>query len=463
MANLIGTGNRCLPPNGSTGSLEGQNEFLALLSEKMMNGIFGAGLPQSVNDAPAYTGGALRKETAAIECRDALTDGPQISLIITTLAAAVEKPALSPPSEDADVQAITEFLKNILKVLSGGDEIELKGRAQNAGHGASLEKDTGQKGLENAAANSFVGALALFLAALNTMARQETGSGPLPDPANTSEGPDVKKFPQPRPKNTPDAVRTPGPDGSTAAASQGDAREDSPRATAFLAHVTLSADEKKLVGISMKELQETPGLSVPVGRGDEKIENPPGRSDVNIDERTVRDRIIVRVSEKEEPDTKNNTDESPATENSFSLQGNAQRNNEQHKSEIHTAGKSAFGAMMIDKIEKITEQYSGKNLGMDMTVKLKINDNETILVGLRDEGSSVTVEVKTANENTMNFIHSQKDDVMKNLQDKHIMTTIHVAIDQDTQGRQQRDKNRHTDQESTEEDQDFGTFFEAMA
>ena len=98
-----------------------------------------------------------------------------------------------------------------------------------------------------------------------------------------------------------------------------------------------------------------------------------------------------------------------------------------------------------------------------MTVKLKIDDNETILVGLRGEGSRVTVEVKTANENTMNFIQSQKDDLVKNLENKHIMTTIHVDIDQDARGRQQHDRRRENGQDGPEEHEDFGTFFEAMA
>ncbi len=463
MANLMGPGKQCLPQNGSTGPSEGQNEFFALFSEKMMNGIFCTMLPPSMNDVSDDTGAADKKEPATTECRGALTDGSQISLLISALAAALEKPALAPSLEEADIPAITEFLTNILDILSGGDEIELKGRAENAAHGANLEKDAGQKGLENAAANSLVGTLAVFLTALNNMARQETEAGSRRDPGSIPGTPDVKNIPQPRAENVPDAVKTATPDANTVPSSQGDAPEDAPRAPAFVVHVTRSANENKIVDISMKELQKNPVFSVPAGSGDEKVENQPARSDVNIGEKVDIGRIIIRVAEKDEPDMKNNTDDSPANENSLNLQGNSQRNSEQQKTEIHTAGKSNFGAAMIDKIERIAEQYSGKNLGMDMTVKLKINDNETILVGLRDEGTSVTVEVKTANENTMNFIHSQKDELMKNLADKHIMTTIHVDIEQDTRGRQQRDKNKENGQDGTEEDQDFGTFFEAMA
>ncbi len=308
---------------------------------------------------------------------------------------------------------------------------------------------------------SFMGSLAVFLAAFNKMARQDTDAGSLPDTGNPAGLRQVERIVPARPENEPDAARAAMADVGPIPAAKGEPREELSETPAFLVQVTKSAKENKIVDISMNDQRLR--FSPPVESTDERTENIPDHWDENIEDRPDTDRMIIRVAEKEEPDLKGDAGDRQANENNINMHGHSQPNNEQNKTEIHKAGKNDFGAMMVEKIEKITEQYSGKNLGMDMTVKLKIDDNETILVGLRGEGSRVTVEVKTANENTMNFIQSQKDDLVKNLENKHIMTTIHVDIDQDARERQQHDRRQENGQDSPEEHEDFGTFFEAMA
>jgi hypothetical protein len=136
-----------------------------------------------------------------------------------------------------------------------------------------------------------------------------------------------------------------------------------------------------------------------------------------------------------------------------------------HQATGETKGvaRNNFSSMMVEKIEKLTEHFAGRNMNMDMTVRLKIGDNETVLVGLKDEGSSVTVEVRGASESTMNFLQSQKDDIARTLESKNIQTTIHVDIDQDAEGKRQQKQHRNTGEEETAEQKDFGSFFETLA
>jgi hypothetical protein len=463
MANIFGTGNQILPQGGANVPVEGENAFLALFSQKMMNGIFGAALPETVSNVSEDAAPAEGKETTGLSGE---VDCSGVSLLVSALAASLEQPAAS-QSQEKDMTAFIGFLHNILDILSDGDEIEVQSAAENgAGNGTgktALKEDAGQKGLDNAAANSFAGSLAVLLAALNRMARQNTGEAQaLPVKASIPDPGQVKGDPPPQRGNVPDALKAVAPDPGAIPASTGEVKGETTEGPAFLVQVTRSIKDNEIVDVSMKDLQKKPAFSVPVMPDEKKAENLPGSQDSAAKEKIEVDRVIIRVADKDDPDTRNNTGDRPANENGMGLQGNA-RPDTQHKPEVHAAAKNDFSTMMIDKIEKITEQYAGKNLGMDMTVKLKINDNETILVGLRDEGTRVTVEVKTANENTLNFIQSQKSDLVKSLEDKHIMTTIHVDIDQDAQNRREQEKRRENGRDDAEETRDFGNFFEALA
>lgn len=444
--------------------VEGQNVFLALFSQKMTNGIFGTALPETLGKVSEEAAPVEGKETSGLSSE---IDCSGVSLLVSALTACLEQPAES-QSPERDMPAVIGFLNNILDILSDGDEIEIQSVAENsAGNRAentALKEGAGQKGLDNAVANSFVGSLAVLLAALNKMARQDTEEGEAP-PVKTSipDSGQVKGGPRPRRDNIPDARKAFAQDPGAIAASTGEVKEEATQDSAFTVQVTRSVKENKIVDVSMNDLQKKPVLFMPVMPGEKKAENLPGFADVAAKEKIEVDRIIVRVADKEDPDVRNDSGDRPGNENSLSLHGNVRQMNGEHKPDVRAVAKNDFSATMIDKIEKIAEQYAVKNPGMDMTVKLKINDNETILVGLRDEGTSVTVEVKTANENTLNFIQSQKSDLVKNLEDKHIMTTIHVDIDQDAQNRREQGKRREDNRENTEETRDFGNFFEALA
>ena len=464
MANFLGAGNQTLSQGGTNVPVEGRNIFLALFSQKMTNGIFGTAFPETVGNVSEDAAPVEGKQTAGLSRE---VDCSGVSLLVSALTAALEQPAESQSSEK-DVPAVIGFLNNVLDILSDGDEIEVQSAAENsAGKGTentAIKEDAGQRGLDNAAANALVGSLAVLLAALNKMARQNTDEVQArPVTASIPDSGQVKGDSQLRRDNVPDAPKAIVPDPGATPASPGGVKEEATEDKAFIVQVTRSMKDNKIVDVSVNDLQKRSAFSWPVMPEEKRAENLPGSPDAAAEEKTEVDRIIIRVADKEDPDVKNDTGEGPANDNSLILQGNARQMGGEHKSEPHAVAKHDFSAMMIDKIEKITEHYAGKNPGMDMTVKLKISDNETILVGLRDEGTSVTVEVKTANENTLNFIQSQKNDLVKNLEDKHIMTTIHVDIDQDAQRQHEQGKRRGDGRDDAQETQDFGNFFEALA
>jgi len=124
--------------------------------------------------------------------------------------------------------------------------------------------------------------------------------------------------------------------------------------------------------------------------------------------------------------------------------------------------KSSFDSIMTDKIEKIVEQYANKNVSMDMVVRLKVDDKETLLVGLKDQGQRVTVEVKTTSEGMGTFLQSQKEEITKQLEGKNIYTNIYVDVN--NEGYQKREQKQQQKKGSDEkEKQDFGVFLEASA
>jgi hypothetical protein len=127
--------------------------------------------------------------------------------------------------------------------------------------------------------------------------------------------------------------------------------------------------------------------------------------------------------------------------------------------------KTPFVSIMTDRIEKITEQYANKNVSMDMVVRLKIDEKETLLIGLRDQGNGITVEVKTTNETMGNFLLSQKEEIAKQLEGKNVYAHIYVDVqNENSRKREQREQGeqKRANREEKAND-DFDAFIEAVA
>ncbi len=122
----------------------------------------------------------------------------------------------------------------------------------------------------------------------------------------------------------------------------------------------------------------------------------------------------------------------------------------------------AFGSAIADRVAQVVEQYANKGTSMDMVMRLKIDEKETVLVGLKDDGQKVTVQIKTGSEGVMNFIQSQKDTIMRHLEGKNIYANIMVDIN-DQREFERRD--RHEQEEKNgqyEEGEDFSAFLSEL-
>jgi hypothetical protein len=125
--------------------------------------------------------------------------------------------------------------------------------------------------------------------------------------------------------------------------------------------------------------------------------------------------------------------------------------------------KTPFASVMTDRIEKIVEQYANKNVSMDMVVRLKIDEKETLLVGLKEQGQRVIVEVKTTNESMGSFLQSQKDEIARQLEGKHIYANIYVDVQNENREKREQRDSKQKKRSDEQEKQDFGGFLEAMA
>ncbi|MDD5243344.1 MAG: hypothetical protein PHU49_04945, partial [Syntrophorhabdaceae bacterium] len=133
------------------------------------------------------------------------------------------------------------------------------------------------------------------------------------------------------------------------------------------------------------------------------------------------------------------------------------------KDGVKVSDKTVFGSIIADRVEQVVERYANKNSSIDMVVRLKIDGKETILVGLKDEGQKISVQIKTGSEGVMNFIQSQKDAITKNLEGKNIYATIMVDIN-DQRGFEKNDRNGRKEKNTrNEEEEEFSAYLNTMA
>jgi hypothetical protein len=136
-----------------------------------------------------------------------------------------------------------------------------------------------------------------------------------------------------------------------------------------------------------------------------------------------------------------------------------------HAKEAASSSQGAPSASaMANKIEEMINSQSNKHQSMDMVLRLQVNDRETILVGLKNEGDKVVVEVKGGSESLMSMLQSQKGEITRELESKLIYATINV----DTNGEsayQERNRQEQQSRNATnkEEEDTFGGILSTLA
>ena len=168
-------------------------------------------------------------------------------------------------------------------------------------------------------------------------------------------------------------------------------------------------------------------------------------------------RVVTRVSDKAGGDYAGPDERQLLSQNDYAKTGN-----HLDKEAGKVLERTPFTSIMTDRIEKIVEQYAGKSVSMDMVVRLKIDEKETILVGLKEQGQRVTVEVKTTNTGMGTFLQSQKEEIARQLEGKNIYANIYVDVQ--NENREKRDRKDHQKKRSDrQENEDFVGFLEAIA
>jgi len=166
--------------------------------------------------------------------------------------------------------------------------------------------------------------------------------------------------------------------------------------------------------------------------------------------KTISDNEIVKVSPQ------NTNDKIP--------QGDSFRSNVlQIKDNNMTFEKGSFTSFVTDRIEKIVEQFSNRGSQMDMVVRLKLDDKETLLVGLKQEGQRVIVDVKASNDGLVNLIQAHKDDIARHLEDKNIFTSIFVQPDGEKNSERQNERENKKEGRKQEAGTSFINILEATA
>jgi hypothetical protein len=119
----------------------------------------------------------------------------------------------------------------------------------------------------------------------------------------------------------------------------------------------------------------------------------------------------------------------------------------------------------VEKMEKIVQQINAKQGNQDLTVKLDVGNNESVILGLKDLGKSISVEVRASNQGLANLLQSQKEAIMRHLQNRDVRTSIFV--DPYTSGnperRERRDQRQGSPSSPQKNPEKFGRILEIIA
>jgi len=129
-----------------------------------------------------------------------------------------------------------------------------------------------------------------------------------------------------------------------------------------------------------------------------------------------------------------------------------------------TAPGQAGSTAAVERFEQIVGQLSARPASHDLLVRLDMGDEEHLVLGLKDLGQSVTVEVRASNQGMINLLESQRDVIVRHLEGRDIHTNI--VIDPNASATPEKRERRETRQArvptAPAQDEEFGTFLESF-
>lgn len=355
LANLIGLGKQFFPQGQAAVSKDGQGAFFDILSRKMggtedmSSSFMPSGVVTDDGEAAAGKGedNAFCPVAASLDTRD-------ISILVSSLVSAMEQPAVTDSQtdiKDADLAAIADFLRGVLEVLSGGDEMELacSEDAQGVSDQSSEEKagnDTAD-GTKQFAGQEWLASVLLQLDRMNAdsgdtrvlpVVEEDTPS----EKAATPWPPDTKT----ESAKTRIAGTEAGKTGPPGAAPQTIIPEEA--APVFVVEVVKAAKKALTGDPTMKKNVETQA-AVPVAQGEPAKEEDftilSTRRDVGPKDAAEPEKIVIRVKETKETEV---GEDSRTGENPIVQHNDTSRHGAQHTSpETKGVGKNDFGAKLM--------------------------------------------------------------------------------------------------------------------
>jgi hypothetical protein len=128
-------------------------------------------------------------------------------------------------------------------------------------------------------------------------------------------------------------------------------------------------------------------------------------------------------------------------------------------SDVHTASAAA------ERFQQVLDQFSARTGSHDLRVKLDIGNEGSLVLGMKDLGQTVTVEVRASHDAITSLLQSQKDTIIRNLEGKDVHAN--VVIDPNSSNTYEGKDRRDTEHQRTfpfaqKEDEGFGEVLEML-
>lgn len=173
--------------------------------------------------------------------------------------------------------------------------------------------------------------------------------------------------------------------------------------------------------------------------------------------------------ENKNEDSRNDagTGEKPSRgqESQFMAGNDVSRAASQETREKATTQAPSTGA--VERFERVLDQFATRASNHDLTMRLDIGNKESLLLGFKNMGESIAVEVKASHQAITDLLQNQKDVIVKHLESKDVHATIQIDPDSSaTTDRRERRETRDLRQRfagAAQEDSDFGEYLEVFA
>ncbi len=105
-----------------------------------------------------------------------------------------------------------------------------------------------------------------------------------------------------------------------------------------------------------------------------------------------------------------------------------------------------FGNIVADRLAAVADQVGLRDKPLDVTLRLRMESGESLMVGLKEQAGKIVVQVKSADQNMVGFLESQKETIVRNLESKQVSSTITVSPIEENlaerRGREQQSRER---------------------